>query len=68
MLAYHEIDEHILFNFLCFCKHILNKDAVATGGVVHQNVGHGADELAVLENGAAAHECVNIGPTMYLQI
>jgi hypothetical protein len=26
-------------------------------------VGYCADELAVLENGAAAHECVNIGPT-----
>ena len=36
-------------------EHIFNENAVAGGGVVDKNVGHGADQLAVLENGTAAH-------------
>ena len=45
------------------CKHILDKYAVATGGVGDEDVDHSTDELAILQNRAAAHECVNIGPT-----
>ena len=37
-------------------QHIFDEDAITRCGVIYQNVGHGADELAVLENGAAAHE------------
>ena len=36
-------------------QHVFDEDAVAAGGVAHQNVGHRADELSVLENGASAH-------------
>ena len=49
----------------CRVQHILGKDAVAAGGIAHKDVGDGADELAVLDNGAAAHECVNIVPTCF---
>jgi hypothetical protein len=28
-------------------------------------VGYRADDLAVLQDRAAAHECVNIGPTLF---
>ena len=45
-------------------EHIFDKDAVAAGGIAHENVGHRADELSVLDDGGAAHECVNIGPTI----
>ena len=38
-------------------EHIVNKDAVAGGRVVDHDVGHGSDELAVLDDGTAAHEC-----------
>ena len=44
-------------------EHIFDENAVAAGGVAHKDVGHRADELAVLNNGAAAHFCVNIGTT-----
>ncbi len=41
-------------------------DRMATsGGVGDEDVGDGADELAVLQDGAAAHVCVNIGPTQF---
>ena len=39
-------------------KHILDEDAVTGCGIIHQHVGDGADELAVLDNGAAGHVCV----------
>ena len=35
---------------------MLQQDAVALGGVVHQHMGHGAYQLAVLNNRASAHE------------
>ena len=46
-------------------EHIFDKDAVAAGGIAHQNVGDRADELYVLDDGTAAHECVNIGATPF---
>ena len=36
-------------------QHILDEDAVAGCGVVHKNMGDGADEFAVLNNRTAAH-------------
>jgi len=56
--------EKAVTNRDCFllCKHIFDKDGVAAGGVVDKDVGYRADEFAVLNNGATAHECVNIGP------
>ena len=37
-------------------QHILNENPITPGRIVHQNMGHCADQLAVLYNGAAAHE------------
>ena len=39
----------------CRFQHIFDEDSVAGGGVIDQHMGHGADELAVLDNGAARH-------------
>ena len=36
-------------------QHIINEDSISRGGIVDQNMGDGADELAVLDDGAAAH-------------
>lgn len=46
-------------------EHILNKDAVACGGVADEDVGNGAHDLAVLDNGAARHECGQVGTTVF---
>ncbi len=48
-------------------KHIFRKNTVAHGGIVDENMGHGADELAVLNDGGAAHNGVNIGTTDFLR-
>ena len=54
----------VLFRLLRHAgEHIFDKDAISTGGIVHQNVGYGATELAVLKDGASAHGRVKIGPT-----
>ena len=37
------------------CQHILNEYTVADGGVVDENVGHGAYDLSVLQDGGAGH-------------
>ncbi len=42
-------------------EHILNKDSVASGGILHQHMGHGAHEFAVLNDRSAAHGHVNTG-------
>ena len=34
-------------------EHIFNKNSIAGGGVVDQDVGNGADEFAVLDDGGA---------------
>ena len=36
-------------------QHMLQQDAVALGGVVHQHMGDRAHQPSVLEDGAAAH-------------
>ena len=47
------------------CEHILYKNSVADGGIADQHVGHSSDQLAVLDNGAARHECVQVGTTVF---
>ena len=37
-------------------QHILDKNAVARGRVIHQHMGHGAYQLTVLNNRTSAHE------------
>ena len=49
-------------------QHIFNENAVARGGIVDKNVGHRAHQLAVLDNRAAAHECVQVGTTVFTKI
>ena len=39
-------------------QHIFNKNPIPLSGILHQHMSHGADEFSVLDNGAAAHECV----------
>ena len=39
-------------------QHILNENAISGGGVVDEDVSNGADELAILDDGTAAHGCV----------
>ena len=50
----------------CSVQHIFYEDAVTRCGVIHKDVGHGADEFALLDDGAAGHARVNIGPTHFL--
>ena len=43
---------------LCLCRcvqHGFDEDAVARCGVVDENMGHGANQLAVLYDGRAGH-------------
>ena len=48
--------------FLCRgIQHIFDEDAVALGGIIYENVGDGADEVAVLDNGATGHADVKHG-------
>ena len=43
--------------------HRLGKNAVASGRVVGEHMGHCPGQLAVLQNGRAAQECVKLGTT-----
>ena len=36
-------------------EHIFDEDAITRCGIVHQNMGHRTDELAILNDGAAGH-------------
>lgn len=46
-------------------QHILGEDAVAPVRVVHQHMGDCPHQLAVLEDGGAAHECFSLGTTFF---
>ncbi len=44
---------------LCCCiQHVFDKNAVAGGGIIDKDVGDSTNELAVLKDGTAGHECV----------
>ena len=49
----------------CGIQHILDEDTIAPRRVVHQNVGHRPYQLAVLQDGAAAHERLSLWTTCY---
>ena len=55
------------FRLLCPCgiEHILDENTIPFGWLVDQDVGHSAHQLPVLEDGRSAHECVNIGTTLF---
>ena len=42
----------------CRVQHIFDEDAISDGGVVHKDMGHRTDELAVLNDRRAGHLCV----------
>ena len=44
-------------------QHIFNENTVSRGGIVDENVSDRADELSVPDDGAATHECVQVGTT-----
>ena len=54
-----------LHRHLCRRQHILNKDPVPRRRVADHHVGHSADELAVLDDGRARHECSQEGTTLF---
>ena len=40
-------------------QHRLQKDPVPFRGILHEHVGHGAHQFAILDDGRAGHECVH---------
>ena len=40
-------------------QHIFNKYSIPLPGILYQHMGHSADKLSVLDNGAAAHALHN---------
>lgn len=44
-------------------QHIFDKDSVSLGRIVDEDVGDGADELAILYDRAAAHVRCSLGTT-----
>ena len=46
-------------------EHIFEEDSVARGRIVDEDVRHRADDLAVLDNRASAHECGQEGTTVF---
>ena len=61
------IRKDIAFSLGCqishLIEHILNKYPVPFGRDCHENVSNCSDELAVLDDRAARHECVQVGTT-----
>ena len=55
----------LLHRHLRRAQHILNENTVACGRSVDKDMGDGTDELAVLDNGRAAHECGQEGTTLF---
>ena len=49
-------------------KHIFNINAVAHRGVADHHMRDGAHELAVLDDGRAAHECGQVGTTHFYRL
>ena len=50
---------------LCRVQHIFNENSVAGCRIVDENVRHCSHELAVLNDGRARHECVQVGTTVF---
>ena len=47
-------------------QHILNENAVSFCGIADHDMSDGTDKLAVLDDGAAAHECGQVGTTLFI--
>ena len=52
-------------SYLARIQHIFNENSVSHAGIVYHNVCDRADELSVLNDGAAAHECGQEGTTLF---
>ena len=48
----------------CRIQHILYKNSVSPRRVSHQYMSHRANQLSVLDDGTAAHECLSLGTTV----
>ena len=46
-------------------QHILYKDTVSPRRIIHQHMGHRTHQFSVLNNRAAAHECLPLGTTFF---
>ena len=46
-------------------QHILYKYSIPLGWLGYHHMGDSSDELAVLNDGAAAHECGQVGTTVF---
>ena len=60
------------FLLRCLChgharcaKHIFDENAVARCGIVDENMRHSTDELTVLDDRRAGHECGQVGTTKF---
>ena len=49
----------------CGGEHVFNKNPVAAGGVADHHMSDCTDELAVLHDGRATHECGQEGTTVF---
>ena len=50
---------------ICCVQHVFDKYAIPSGGIIYEHVRHRADELAVLNDGRAAHECGQERTTLF---
>ena len=46
-------------------QHILNENSISRGGIAYHHVRDGADQLAVLDDGATRHKCDQVGITHF---
>ena len=53
-------------SYLTRIQHIFNENSVSGCRIVDEDVGDRADELAVLDDGATRHECVQVGTTLFI--
>lgn len=58
----------MIFSFFGSREHIFDENAVAAGGVADEDVGDGADDLSVLNDRGAAHECGQAGTTLFCKL
>ena len=46
-------------------EHVFNKDAISRCRIIDEDVGDGADELSILNDGGAGRECGQVGTTVF---
>ena len=50
---------------MAVCDHVFSKDPIACCGIRHQNMRHGANDFATLNNGTSAHALHNSSGPIY---